>query len=197
MQLPAGRRLQTHSSLTVHALFQKPCFIPKILLGATALISYFPSGIQAKRKVRNVEEATQWNIMQFKAAMSHRFRHPTKLLNQTCYKDACVHQKHSIRCTLCRFMHLICTRSQFYQHGRAEDSLYKIRLYISVWLSFFNKELWRHLCVTGFSFFFNLWLLVAKYIFYLHKGTYEDINVFLELSFVNWIKKKKHILRLL
>lgn len=28
-QLPADLRLQTHSSLTVHALFQKPCFIPK------------------------------------------------------------------------------------------------------------------------------------------------------------------------
>lgn len=59
MQLPADRRLQTHLSLTVHALFQKPCFIPQILLGATALISCFPSGIQANRKVKNVEEATQ------------------------------------------------------------------------------------------------------------------------------------------
>lgn len=38
-------------------------FYSDIHQGAAALISCFPSGIQAKRKVKNVEEAQKWNTI--------------------------------------------------------------------------------------------------------------------------------------
>lgn len=78
---------------SVHTI-PETLFYSKIILGATVLISRFPSGIQAKRYGKNVVEATKWNIMHFKAVMSHRFRHTPNLLIQ-CYNDACV-----LQCTL-------------------------------------------------------------------------------------------------
>lgn len=55
MQIPAvGDTLVTRSA---HAI-PETLFYSKIPLRATALISCFPSGIRAKRKVKNVEEAT-------------------------------------------------------------------------------------------------------------------------------------------
>lgn len=95
IQLPAdpltANKLVTHGASTIPETF----FYFKILLGATALISCFPSGIRAKRRVKNVEEATKLNILHFKAVMSHIFRHSPFLIK--CYKDACVLQK----CSYC------------------------------------------------------------------------------------------------
>lgn len=60
MQLPADKRLQTHLSFTVHThTIAGTLFYSKILPGTTALISSFPSGIQAKTKVKNLEEGTE------------------------------------------------------------------------------------------------------------------------------------------
>lgn len=52
-------RPSTENTLVIHRTRTIPetLFYSKILLGANALISCFPSGIQAKRKVTNVEEA--------------------------------------------------------------------------------------------------------------------------------------------
>lgn len=50
---PTKNTFVIQSTLTI----PETLFYSKILLGANALISCFPSGIQAKRKVTNVEEA--------------------------------------------------------------------------------------------------------------------------------------------
>ncbi len=81
---PTANTLVTHSAGIIPETF----FYFKILLGATVLISCFPSGIQAKRKVKDVEEATKLNILHFKAVMSHIFRHSPFWSNVK--KDACV-----------------------------------------------------------------------------------------------------------
>lgn len=53
MQLPAAS-----DTLSVRTIAET-LFYSKTLLGATALISFFPSGIHAKRKVKSLREATK------------------------------------------------------------------------------------------------------------------------------------------
>lgn len=67
-----------HLSFAIRFTNPQTLFYSQIVLGAAALISIFPSGIQAKRKVKAAEADTQRNRAHFKALMSHTPRNAPK-----------------------------------------------------------------------------------------------------------------------
>lgn len=60
MQLPKDHQaFKEKKTFVIHSNTPETLFYSNILLGHVALISSFPTGIQAKRKVKSVEEASK------------------------------------------------------------------------------------------------------------------------------------------
>lgn len=121
-------------------------FHSKTLLRTSALISSFPSGNQAKRKVKNVEEATKWKIMHFKSAgvIGSDTRHNI-WTQHVSHLEKC-----NIWCSLDINTKVCAVRSPWHQNWNSWRQLTP-RLYITLCLNIFQKYTW---VVTSLKIFF-------------------------------------------